>query len=182
MTSRIVRFKSWSALLTRWLACLIIAGIVSACASNGRVVDHSFSFDVRRAIPAIEVIDYRYGTSGLPGARAEKWMVQEGRGVNWTGVTGPMTVGDFLYVKWRIKETGEVLEENVDLRHRLPYHMKDQRVCFHIIGKQLYIYVAEHGFLPVGAPEYVAPGAPSQTLPYTHHTKYRIIYPDQPKH
>jgi hypothetical protein len=90
-----------------------------------------------------------------------------------------MTVGDSLYVKWRLKETGEVFEKTVDLKGLLPREMKDQRVCFYIIGAQLYIYIADTSFLPVGAPNQIAPGTPDQTLPYTYHTKYRIIYPDQ---
>jgi hypothetical protein len=62
----------------RYLTTLFFFGLLAACSSSGRVVDHAFSFDIRRAIPAVDVIDYRYGTSGLPGARAVKWAIDEG--------------------------------------------------------------------------------------------------------
>ncbi|MEZ5704921.1 MAG: hypothetical protein R3E56_06180 [Burkholderiaceae bacterium] len=31
---------------------------------------------------------------------------------------GPMPVGDFLYVKWRLIDSGEVIEKQVDLKDR----------------------------------------------------------------
>jgi len=52
-----------------------------------------------------------------------------------------MPVGEFLYVKWRIKETGEVLEDRVDLRKRLAPNMFEHKVTFVIDGKQLYVYL-----------------------------------------
>jgi len=52
-----------------------------------------------------------------------------------------MPVGDFLFVKWRIKSTGEVVEDRVDLRQRLPKDMTDHGLTFVIEGNQLYVYV-----------------------------------------
>lgn len=167
--------------IARWLTWLCITLVLAACSSTGRVIDHSFGFEITGAVPAVEVIDYRYGISGLPGARAPEWMVEQGKPSGGTGVSGLMTVGDFLYVKWRIKQTGEVFEENVDLRHRLPRDIKDHKVNFYIIGPQLYVYVTDANFLPKEAPNVIPAGAPSQYLPGTLRRNYRIIYPDQPK-
>lgn len=57
------------------------------------------------------------------------------------GVNGPIPVGEFLYVKWRLKATGEVFEQRVDLRGRLPRDMTDHELTFVIDGPQLYVYV-----------------------------------------
>ena len=40
-----------------------------------------------------------------------------------------------------LKATGEVIEERVDLRGRLPQNMRDQEVTFVIDGRQLYVYL-----------------------------------------
>jgi hypothetical protein len=106
-------------------------------------------------------------------------MVQDGNVGVSGGVGGAMVVGDFLRVKWKDKDTGEVFEDDVDLRKRLPREMENREICFYIVGPQLYVYVVEPGFLPVGSPEEVPPGAPIKRLPGTYHKRYRIIYPDQ---
>jgi hypothetical protein len=48
-----------------------------------------------------------------------------------------MPIGEFLYVKWRIKATGEVLEDRVDLHPVLPWNMGHHTVTFVIEGRQL---------------------------------------------
>lgn len=53
----------------------------------------------------------------------------------------PMPVGEFLYVKWRVRATGQVYEERVSLRNRLPVDMKDHGLTFVIEGPQLYVYL-----------------------------------------
>lgn len=128
--------------------CLLLA----ACAGGPRVVDHSFGFDIRNAVPAVEILDYRYGESRLPVYAPEE-AVREGKVFGANGVSGPMRLGDFLYVKWRVKETGEVLEDRVDLRERLPRQMERQRVYFDIGGRQLYVYViSDERFPPKQTP------------------------------
>ncbi len=52
-----------------------------------------------------------------------------------------MPIGEFMYVKWRIKATGEVLEDRVDLRARLPHDMRDHSLTMVIDDRQLYLYV-----------------------------------------
>jgi hypothetical protein len=58
-----------------------------------------------------------------------------------TGINGPMPVGDFLYIKWRIKATGKVLEDRVDLRPLLPRDMTDYELTFVPNERQLYVYL-----------------------------------------
>jgi hypothetical protein len=64
-----------------------------------------------------------------------------------------MSVGEFLYVRWRLKDSGEMVEHRVDLRDRLPRDMKDQHVSFVIDGKDFYVYVVTNQPKPYyGAP------------------------------
>jgi hypothetical protein len=65
-----------------------------------------------------------------------------------------MRQGDSLYVKWRLRATGEIHEETVDLRHRLPRDITEHRIYFMIKGPQLYVYLVppDSKKLPKGAP------------------------------
>ena len=121
-----------------WLAILAIAALVSACAGN--IVDHSFAFDMREDNQDAQVLDYRYGESKLP-VFANRERVAAGEVFGFEGVTGPMLRGDFLYVKWRNKESGKIYEDTVDLRKRLPADIAEHKIYFMIRGSQLYVYL-----------------------------------------
>ncbi len=148
-----------------------IACTLAGCTGQ-RVVNHSFGFDIRNSNPRVEVLDYRYGDSKLP-VRAPEWVVKEGKPMYFDGVTGAMLVGDFLYVKWRLMATGDVYEDTVDLRNRLPANIKDHRVYFDIKGPQLYIYLI--------SPERRPPETPPNGPHMYDYLIVKTIYPDQPK-
>ena len=143
------------------------------CASSGGIVDHSFSFNAVQDSPDIEVLDYRYGTSRQPGASNPDHMRAQGKAHQGTGVTGPMVRGEFLYVKWKIKSTGAVHEDNVDLRHRLPADLTAKRVYFIVQGTQLHVYLISDERRPPGSPA-IGPRM------YRDFTTVQI-YPDLPK-
>lgn len=84
-----------------------------------------------------------------------------------------MLRGEFLYVKWRLKSTGQVYEDNVDLRQRLPDDIKDHRVHFIIHGAQLYIYLI--------TPERRTKDEPAIGPEMYRYRKTILIYPDQSK-
>jgi len=84
-----------------------------------------------------------------------------------------MLRGDFLYVKWRIKSTGQVYEDTVDLRRRLPADITDHRIHFIVKGPQLYVYL----ITPERRPPDMPPNGPR---PYQY-LKTITIYPDQAK-
>ena len=86
-----------------------------------------------------------------------------------------MLRGDFLYVKWRIKSTGMVYEDTVDLRNRLPADIKDHRVTFIIRGPHLYVYLIP----PEGRKR--AKGKPPNGPRMYEDLDTVTIYPDQPK-
>lgn len=102
---------------------------------------HKFSFDTIEDSPDIEVLDYRYGASGQFGTSANKERIALGQTFARGGVVGAMPPGEFLYVKWQIKNSSQIFEDKVDLRHRLPRDMEGLTIHFVIRGQQLYVYV-----------------------------------------
>jgi hypothetical protein len=126
----------------------LLIGIAS-CAIAGaepKVYFHSFSFDVaadakKYGHSEVDVLDYAYGDSGEPRTRPSRVAREMSNVFNNTGVAGEMPRGEFLYVKWRIKATGEVHEDRVDLRNRLPADVTNYGVHFLIDGAQLYIFL-----------------------------------------
>lgn len=160
--------KPWA----HWLFALLALVALAACAVRPEVVDHSFGFDTLKDGQDAEVIDYRYGRSRLP-VRAPEWAVKEGKTFTFNSVSGPMLRGDFLYVKWRLKSTGQVYEDNVDLRQRLPADIEKHEVYFIIHGPQLYIYLI--------SPKRRAKDEPAIGPEMYRYRKTILIYPDQSK-
>jgi hypothetical protein len=124
-----------------WLPISLMLVWLTACASGPRVVDHAFEFSASSDSPGMEVLDFRYGDSKMPGTRASLDKLRNGRPTGGTGINGPMPLGDSLYVKWRIKSTGAVYEDTVDLKSRLPEDITGQRIYFIVSGPQLHVYL-----------------------------------------
>lgn len=123
------------------LAISIIVCVLASCSTAGeRVVEHGFGFDIRRANPSVEIIDYRYGDSSFP-VRAPEWAVKEGKRFYFNNVYGAMRIADFLYVKWRIENSEKIYEETIDLKSRMPSDVKGQTVYLDIKDSQLYVYL-----------------------------------------
>ncbi|MDT4843327.1 hypothetical protein FQZ97_772570 [compost metagenome] len=137
--------------LKRWWHGLLAMGLLvllTGCASGPKLVPHAFSFNGLndKWADSVDLLAYAYGDGyhmvredlDQPSSSlyAGKTSLPPG-----TGVNGPMPVGEFLLVKWRVKTTGEVVEERVDLRDRLPRDMTDHELTFVIDGRQLYVYV-----------------------------------------
>lgn len=137
----------WGRLWRPWLA-LVLLVVMTACASGPKLVTHAFSFDALKDgwADSVDLLAYAYGDEyhmvrndvANPRSPVFAGLSKLPPG---TGVNGPMPVGDFLYVKWRIKATGDVLEQRVDLRNRLPRDMTDHELTFVIDGRQLYVFV-----------------------------------------
>ena len=125
-----------------WLPLVFAIAIQGACATGPRPINHTFEFDARVDSQDVEIIDYRYGDSNVPGVRgcpAQYFPCERSR--QYAGTTGKMPLGDELYVKWRIKSTGKVYEDTVDLKNRLPDDITNNRIRFVIKGAQLYVYL-----------------------------------------
>lgn len=131
-----------------FVGVLMTLALATACATKVAEPWHDFTFDgwSDKWYPSHELLEYSYGDSYRMVRNSiftPRSPVFEGiRSLPpSTGVSGPMPVGEFLAVKWRIKATGEVVEDRVDLRQRLPKDMDDHGLTFVIEGKQLYVYV-----------------------------------------
>jgi hypothetical protein len=84
-----------------------------------------------------------------------------------------MLRGDDLYVKWRSRTTGELFEDTVDLRKRLPRDITGQTVYFAVKGPQLYVYLVSQ--------ERRASSEPPNGPRMYHHLKVTTVYPDGAK-
>ncbi|MDY7574497.1 hypothetical protein [Actimicrobium sp. CCI2.3] len=158
---------------------------------------HSFNFNTGTDAkvyghPEIDVLDYEYGSSHQFATRPakEEWEMHAAAGrdsFGSGGLAGMMPRGEYLYVKWRVKATGEVLEDKVDLKRLLPTDMTNFGLHFAIYGSQLYVYlfppyttkdalgetVAHGGREPVGTR--------GQTLLDIPYAQQHQIYPDLKK-
>lgn len=125
------------------LKCLVIGVVLTlgACAIGSDAPIHEFEFDTWVDSPDVEVLDYQYGTSRQPGVRPSAESLRLHQVGQASGVNGAMLRGEFLYVKWRIRKTGEVYEDRVDLRNRLPKDLDHCNIHFVIDGAQLNVYV-----------------------------------------
>ena len=134
MGTSVVRFFCKVLLLASSLALV-------ACASGPKTAFHAFSFNgfSDKWDATIDLLEYSYGDQYRMVRR--KLQPPDQRMGSSDGVAGTMPVGDFLYVKWRIKATGEVREDRVDLRPLLPASMEDFSLTFVIDDRQLYVYL-----------------------------------------
>jgi hypothetical protein len=131
--------------------------ILAACAT-AQVFDHTLSFDVRRDSPGVELLDYRYGDSNVPGTSNSEGRRKQGTSVQAFIVSGAMRRGNSLYAKWRIKDTGQVFEETADLRGKLPDDITDHVIYFIVRGPQLHVYLIS----PQRRPAEIPPNGPAK--------------------
>lgn len=157
----------------RWLLVLCAWCVFAVGAAAAEVVDHAFSFDAILDSPDIEIVDYRYGDSDAPMARNPAYLLDQGQSLQSTNINGAMRVGASLFVKWRIKGTGEVHKDTVDLSRRLPADITDHRLHFIVRGSRLYIYLIS----PQRRPPEMPPVGPRAYR----YLKAITIYPDQPQ-
>lgn len=152
------------------IAIATISCVLVGCSIAGpRTALHSFEFNVDWDSPDVELLDYRYGNSTQQGTFPPDWVLQSGHVAQSVGTTGDMIVGDFLYVKWKIKETGEIFKDTVDLRNRLPRNLYEHKIYFLIRGPQLFVYLV--------SPDRSPPGTPSNGLRVYGSRKVKILYP-----
>lgn len=149
----------------RWLFAVLLTCLMTtsltACAKEDRVVFHSFQYDLTSDSPGVDLLAYEYGDAkNEVGVRDQ---VKPGKQTLNTAnsSTGQMSLGDFLYVKWRDQATQKVYEDRVDLKSRLPSpkELHGAKVYFLIDENKLYVYLipdwdtdSERNRLPAGKP------------------------------
>lgn len=137
------------------LFMLICVTSLVACAQGTRtpqyttkwgqqVVFHSFEFDALRDSKDIEVLDYMYKTANEDIVGNPQRDLLNGKTRQSRGDTGVMTVGETLYVKWKIKSTDEVIEKSIDLKPILSASMKDKKLYFILEKENIYVYIISH--------------------------------------
>lgn len=165
---------TWNRWLT-WLQwCCVLAlmsSVLIACVATPRVINHAFGFDALADSPEIEILDYRYGDYAMtraPDYRSPEGLIRQSLNVN-----GPFPQGDSLFVKWLIKSSGEVHQDSVSLRERLPADITGNRIHFVIKGPQLFVYLISSERRSADSP----PNGPKRYA----YRKVITIYPGQPK-
>lgn len=143
----------WSRVVhARWWAMFgLLVGLagMTGCASQPKVADHSFSFHGWNDgwADTVDLLAYNYGGK-MRQLSDQVRPDQTGVGYQ-TGTHGVIPVGDFLYVKWRLRTSGEVFERTVDLKGKLPEDMKDHEITFVIDGGDLYVFLVTPTLQPV---------------------------------
>ena len=151
---------------------VLTLGILAGAQANAQVIDHAFAFDSAKDGQNVDVLDYQYGNSKNVGTRAPRWAVEEGRAIGFENSQGPMLKGEFLFVKWRDKSTGNLFEVKVaDLSERLPEDIENHTVYFTIHANQLFVYLIS----PAGV-ERTADSANEPRMYLSR--KIKQIYPD----
>jgi hypothetical protein len=133
--------------LLRLLTLAYLLASISACAAGGsaRLYFQSFVFDAssdarRYGQPEIDVLDYAYGDSHQFGTFRSSNSKELGEAISQGSVAGYLPRADFIWFKWRVKASGQVYEDRVDLRKRLPADLANYGIHVLIEGEQLYVY------------------------------------------
>jgi hypothetical protein len=133
-----------SAAILIWAITIAGIAVVPSLASAGEANCGWFGFD---AGAQAEILDYRYGSSGLRGTYSEPGNpVPREVGFFDADLLGK---GDKLFVRWKNKATGKDFREYVVLKGHLPDH--DQTTCtlfFAIKQDQLYVFVITQELRP----------------------------------
>jgi hypothetical protein len=129
--------------ITHWLTVLVVLAsmTLSSCAVGPRGSYHTFTFDgwFDKWAKDVDLLAYDYGSVH---SMVKKSVAPEVTTIGYrTSVNATMPNGEYLYVKWRIKSTGEVVEDKVDLRNLLPHNMFNKTVTFVIDGRLLRVYL-----------------------------------------
>ncbi len=124
--------------------CLItFAMLLGGCVSGPALVNHAFAFNAPTDSPGYEILAYRYGDGRGVARSSDVPIRQFGRSNQWTGINGPMPLGDNLYVKWRNKSTDQIFEKTIDLRPLLPKGMTRKEVYFVVAEGDVFVYLVD---------------------------------------
>lgn len=130
---------------------VLVTCLLSSCTApqssrshDRRYAVHTFSFDARRDSPDVSILDFHYAGNDHPSLRGCPRLPDECKPpFGATVAHGRMEVGEHLYVKWKVKATGDIYEDMVDLRDRLPRDMENKRVYFLVHRGRLYVFLID---------------------------------------
>lgn len=169
--------------LSRWAIVSslgVIMSTLAACSDGNeqRFAFHGLAYDQAVDMPQVDILDCLYG-DGLGAHTQQEVDAGKARRGECGNMFGDMPVGDFLYVKWRDKSTGQVYEDKVDLRKRLPSlkEMSGTRIYFLIDANQLYVYLIPK-YDTESRLNYLSPGKPANGPDGYAFLDVRTLYPD----
>lgn len=99
------------------------------------------SFDFFSSNRDMEVLDFQFGNTERTITRMPTSHLIQGLSKRRFGVGEYIPKPEFVYVKWRNMETGQVFKERADLTGRLPDGLDDYKITFFVKGPQLYVYL-----------------------------------------
>jgi len=133
-------------------------------------VDYSFVFNVRD-MPDVEILDYWLKTERVDYTFTPSYYNK--KIIQGEGTSGLAAKPTELYVKWRIKSSGQEYQDTVNVRQRLPKDMAGSTFTFLIKGAQLNVYLATRELRPADWP--------IQGDILYKNRKVLLLYPDQPQ-
>ncbi len=136
-----VRKSRWDRLIGQAVVAGALTAGLSGCATRPTYEIHGFSFHTIVEEQNAFVLDYRYGKQGSENAGASANHDRPGHPISQHGQFGPMVRGEELYVKWQDRETGQLFEQRVDLRGKLPANLYNCEVTFRVYGDKIFVYV-----------------------------------------
>lgn len=127
------------------VACaLLLAGCASA---PGRYAFYGIQYATNSRSSNVEILDWQFGDHTYVDSnhqvlpRAPKSYVEKGMPINPQMMAGMLPVGDFLFVKWREKDSGAMHEQRADLSRKLPHDMNNYGVVWMADGPQLRVFL-----------------------------------------
>ena len=134
---------------------------LTGCATDTEpdMVLQGFYFDGKRDhwADSIDLLRYEYGDSfwgihaGLDDPRYPLYGMNHTRMHSYNAIRDQRAVAQSLMVKWRIRASGKVIQQKVDLRPLLPPDMTAQTLTFVIEGEQLRIFIVTREARPKGS-------------------------------
>lgn len=157
--------------------------LLSACTATQTITGdtriwHSFTFNTYefdgKGKQDVEVLDFIYGDpKGHPNTCYPE-LVNRGecqQSGNWNGLLFRQELKT-LYVKWRVKSTGETREVTLNMQKKLPANFGDKfELFFSFRGPQLYVYLVTPQRRPAGE----LPNGPEATA----YRKTLTLYPEE---
>ncbi len=133
-------------LLLSMAVMLITQFLLASCAVGVQTYAYSFSFDSSGDArvygkPEVEVLDYSFGNSGELGTRPERNQKTIHDTFPASNVYGPMPRAEYLYVKWKLKSSGQEYEKKILLADRLPADPTGYGIHFLIDSDQIFVFL-----------------------------------------
>lgn len=151
-------------------ALLICSTTLIACGTTPgqpRIYSYQINWDVGSDArvygqPDVKVLDFSYGIANQVEIIPEKSLRKRFRADGCCDAM-PISInaprGDYIYFKWRVLATGQVVEDRVDLSNKLPQDMNNKGLYVAIFGAQLYVYLfPPMAVKKVNHPDIVIPG------------------------